>query len=150
MPEAVVIRPATPADLSGLADLLDSPLPFEGGAVDPETQRRGLEMMLNNGRGCVLAAQCADGTVIGLCAGQLTISTAEGGPAVLIKDVVVREDWRGQGIGARLMETMGRWAKGNEAGRLHCLADLGGDCAQDFSGHVDRRGTRLPDLHELQ
>jgi GNAT superfamily N-acetyltransferase len=80
--------------------------------------------MLNNGRGRVLAAEAADGTVVGLCSGQLTISTVDGGPAVLIQDVFVREDWRGQGIGPRLMDALGDWARENEAGRLSLLADM--------------------------
>jgi len=37
-------------------------------------------MMLNNERGCVLAAE-VNGQVIGMCSGQLTVSTEEDGPA---------------------------------------------------------------------
>lgn len=125
MPDAVIVRPATHEDLSGLARLRE-PLPSSGeGPGSGEDRRRcGLELMLNNGRGRVLAAEAADGTVVGLCSGQLTISTVDGGPAVLIQDVFVREDWRGQGIGPRLMDALGDWARENEAGRLSLLADM--------------------------
>ncbi|BDQ33435.1 GNAT family N-acetyltransferase [Pseudodesulfovibrio portus] len=144
MPEAVIIRSATAADIEGLVDLLEDLFSIEEDFdVDRDNQRRGLEMMLNNGRGCILAAQAADGTVVGMCSGQLTISTAEGGPAVLIEDVVVREDRRGQGIGARLLEDLARWAADNEAGRLQLLADSGNGPALGFYEHLGFERTRL-------
>ena len=144
MPEVVNVRLATSADIESLADLLETLFSIEEDfVVDRDNQRRGLEMMLNNGRGCVLAAQAADGTVVGMCTGQLTISTAEGGPAVLIEDVVVREDRRGQGIGARLMDAMAEWARGNEAGRLQLLADSGNEPALGFYEHLGWETTQL-------
>lgn len=144
MPEAVVIRPACVEDLEGLVDLLSTLFSIEEDfVVDRTRQRRGLEMMLNNGRGRILAAESADGTVVGMCSGQLTISTAEGGPAVLIEDVIVREDWRGQGIGARLMGGISDWARENEAGRLQLLADLDNEPALNFYGHLGWERTQL-------
>ena len=125
MPEAVVIRPATHEDIDTLMSLLDpSSSSGDSGSLDREVQRRGLELMLNNGRGRILTAS-ADRTVVGMCSGQLTNLTAEGGPAVLIQDVVVLEDWRGQGVGEQLISGLSRWARENEAGRLELLADLG-------------------------
>ena len=124
MPDSVIVRPATLEDLSGPARLRELPPSFgEGFGFREDRRRCGLEMMLNNGRGRVLAAEAADGTVVGLCSGQLTISTVDGGPAVLIRDVFVREDWRGQGVGPRLMDALGVWAREDEAGRLSLLAD---------------------------
>ena len=125
MPDTVIVRPATHEDLSGFARLREpSPSSGEGTGSGEDRRRCGLEMMLNNGRGRVLAAEAADGTVVGLCSGQLTISTVDGGPAVLIRDVFVREDWRGLGIGPRLMDALGVWAREDEAARLSLLADL--------------------------
>ena len=89
MPEAVVIRSAIRTDLPGLVSLFDP--------------RCDLELMLKTGRGRILIASVANGTMVGMCSGRLTIQTAEGGPAVLIEDVVVREDWRGQGLGELLI-----------------------------------------------
>jgi len=121
MPE-VTVRLATVEDIDSLALLLDHTSMGHGLAAD-ERQRSGLEMMLNNGRGRILAAQAADGTVVGMCSGQLTVSRADGDPAVLIEDIVVHEDWRGQGIGARLMDGINDWARTDRAARLHILAD---------------------------
>lgn len=130
MPDAVIVRPATHEDLNGLTRVPECSLLLgEEGASVQDLRRSGLEIMLNNGRGRVLAAQTADGTVVGLCAGQLTISTVDGGPAVLIQDILVHEDWRGQGVGARLMDALGSWAREDEVGRLRLLADLEGEPA---------------------
>ena len=38
-----------------------------------------------------------------MCTVQTLISTAEGGPVGLVEDVIVRADYRGHGIGARLL-----------------------------------------------
>jgi len=144
MPEAVVIRPAMLEDLDGLVGLLSALFSLEDDFVaDEERQRSGLEMMLNNGRGRILTACAADGTVVGMCSGQLTISTAEGGPAVLVEDVVVHQDWRGQGIGARLLDEISKWAEENKAGRLQLLADRGNRPAIDFYTHLGWHETNL-------
>ena len=145
MPEAIVIRPATHEDPDTLVSLLETPPSAEGhGAVERDRQRRGLELMLNNGRGRILTASAADRSVVGLCSGQLTVSMAKGGPAVLLRDMVVLEDWRGQGIGELLVDPIGRWARENEAGRLQLLADLGRVSLR--SGPEDRL-SYLPGTH---
>ncbi len=145
----ITVRSATHKDLDGLISLLASLFSIEEDfLVDEEKQRRGLEMMLNNGRGRILTAATADGTVVGMCSGQLTVSTVEGGPAVLIEDVVVHEDWRGQGIGARLMDGISTWAAENEAVRLQLLADIENIPALDFYKHLGWQQTQLTCLRK--
>ncbi|MEZ7195247.1 GNAT family N-acetyltransferase [Pseudodesulfovibrio karagichevae] len=143
MPEALVIRPATRADLPGLVSLLDSVSSLEKGTVGTDGRRRDLELMLKNGRGRILIASVADRTVVGLCAGRLTILEAEGGPAVLIEDVVVREDWRGQGLGEMLINRLTEWARADSAGRLMLLADPDAAPAHGFGYTAHRPGNRL-------
>ncbi len=144
MPEAVIVRPATHEDLETLAALLAALFSLEEDfAVDGERQRCGLKMMLNNGRGRILVAEAADGTVVGMCSGQLTISTAEGGPAVLVEDMVVREDRRGQGIGEKLLDALGAWARENQAGRLQLLADRNNESALGFYACLGWEKTNL-------
>jgi len=144
MSDAIIVRPARTEDLDGLVCLLETLFSIEDDfVIDTDKQRRGLEMMLNNGRGRILIAETANGTVVGMCSGQLTVSTAEGGPAVLIEDVVVHEEWRGQGIGAQLMDGITTWARGNEAGRLQLLADVENIPALDFYKHLGWQPTQL-------
>lgn len=140
MPEAVVIRPATRADLPGLVSLHRSVSSPGEDAADRDGRRRDPELMLKNGRGRILIANIADGTVVGLCSGRLTIQEAEGSPAVLIEDVVVREDWRGQGLGELLIHRLTEWARADNAGRLLLLADP--DAAPDprFGRNIHRPG----------
>ena len=143
MPEAVNIRPATFDDLDSLTGLIRDLSSIEEDFVqDGPRQRRGLEMMLNSGRGCILVAD-ADGAVVGMCSGQLTVPTAEGGPAVLVEDLLVHQDWRGRGIGSALMDSIAAWAKGNNQARLQLLADRNTVPALEFYKSLDWQPTRL-------
>jgi len=139
----VIIRPARPGDIDSLTELLKILFTIEEDFVfDEMRQRRGLRMMLDNDRACILTAE-ADGQVIGMCSGQLTVSTAEGGPALLVEDVVVRGDWHGRGIGRRLMESLGAWAGEKGASRLQLLADRNNGPALDFYGKLGWQTTEL-------
>lgn len=126
------IRPARPADLDRLTDLLGLLFAIEADfQADTARQQRGLRLMLESPQACVLVAE-ADRTVVGLATGQLTISTAEGGLALLVEDVVVEAAWRGQGIGRRLLDGLGDWAVAHGAHRLQLLADRNNETGLDF------------------
>ncbi|EGB14500.1 GCN5-related N-acetyltransferase [Pseudodesulfovibrio mercurii] len=143
MPEAVVIRPATRADLSGLVTLAGSASSPVEDRASGDGRRSDLELMLKNGRGRILIANVADGTVVGMCSGRLTILEAEGGPAVLIEDVVVREDWRGQGLGELLINRLTEWARADSAGRLMLLADPDAAPVPGLGRNIHRPGNDL-------
>jgi GNAT superfamily N-acetyltransferase len=98
---------------------------------DELRQRRGLALMLENERGCVLVAE-VEGQVVGMCTGQLLVSTAEGGLSLLVEDVVVQEQWRGRGVGRLLVEAISDWARVNKVSRLQLLADRNNVPALDF------------------
>lgn len=128
----VSIRSAEPADLNSLVSLLASLFAIEADFVfDESRQRRGLALMLENERGRVLIAE-AEGQVVGMCTGQLLVSTAEGGLSLLVEDVVVDERWRGRGIGRLLMAAISDWARTNKVSRLQLLADRDNIPAFDF------------------
>lgn len=118
-----ILRKARQHDLDRLTALLRLLFTIEEDFnFNEQKQRQGLALLLDNDRGCVLVAEEA-GQVIGMCTGQLVISTAEGGPSVLVEDVVVDPVHRGQGIGRALMNTMAGWALEQGATRLQLLAD---------------------------
>ena len=128
----ITIRPARPSDIDSLTLLLKALFAIEADfAFDETLQRHGLRLLLDNPRACVLVAM-TQGRVVGMCTGQLTISTAEGGPALLVEDVVVHEDWQGRGLGRRLMKKIGRWATDNRAHRLQLLADRNNRAGLEF------------------
>jgi len=128
----VKIRTAGPADLDSLVSLLAVLFSIEEDFVfDEPRQRRGLVLMLKNERGCVLVAE-AEGQVIGMCSGQLLVSTAEGGLSLLVEDVVVDEQWRGRGVGRLLIAAISDWSRANKVSRLQLLADCNNVPALDF------------------
>jgi ribosomal protein S18 acetylase RimI-like enzyme len=139
----VNIRAAKPADIDSLVSLLAALFLIEQDFVfDEPRQRRGLAMMLDNERGCVLVAE-SDGQVIGMCSGQSVISTAEGGLSLLVEDVVIDKQFRGRGVGRLLMEEMSGWAMVNNVSRLQLLADRNNDPALDFYRRLGWQTTEL-------
>ena len=128
----IVIRQARVGDLDDLVALLQILFNIEEDfSFDETRQRQGLSLMLENTQGVVLVAETG-GTVIGMCTGQLLISTAEGGPAVLVEDVVVHPERQGKGAGRLLMEAVIRWAESKKASRLQLLADRSNASALTF------------------
>lgn len=139
----VRMRSAEPADLAGLVSLLAALFAIEEDFVfDEPRQRQGLALMLENERGCVLVAE-AEGRVIGMCSGQLLVSTAEGGQSLLVEDVVVDEQWRGRGVGRLLLEAISDWARANQVSRLQLLADRNNTPALGFYGSLGWQTTEL-------
>lgn len=139
----VKIRPAVSSDIEALTSLLQILFSIEEDFFfNKSLQRRGLELMLTNERCCVLLAE-VNGQVVGMCSGQLTISTAEGGPALLAEDMVVLGDYRGQGIGQRLMAEVAEWGKTRGVSRLQLLADRNNTPALEFYKRLGWQTTEL-------
>ena len=138
-----VIRPARPDDLDALVELLRILFGIEADfAFDAARQRRGLAMLLVHEGAVVLVAEAA-GQVIGMCSGQLTISTAEGGFALLVEDVVVAQNWQGKGVGRALLAALEQWAADRNIGRLQLLADRNNAAALEFYRKLGWQGTEL-------
>lgn len=118
------IRPAAPGDLDDLVRLLGALFELEADfAPDPVKQRRGLAAMLAEpARRTVLVAEWA-GQVVGMVTGQVVVSTAEGGPSVLLEDLVLTEGARGAGLGRGLVEALEAWARERGATRVQLLVD---------------------------
>jgi len=140
----VEIRRASISDLEDLIELLRELFAFEADfTFDAEIQRRGLEMMLADTENrCVLAAHRV-GKVVGMCTAQIVVSTAEGGPAGLVEDLVVCQEWRGTGVGRRLAGGIEQWARSKGATRLQLLADRKNDNALGFYKKAGWRRTQL-------
>lgn len=121
------IREARPEDLDDLVELLGLLFSLESDfAPDPQKQREGLTLMLGKGPRVVLAAVSSNdgvGRVIGMATAQVVVSTAEGGPALLVEDVVVRPEARGLGVGKALITRIEAWGRRMGATRLQLLAD---------------------------
>jgi GNAT superfamily N-acetyltransferase len=118
------LRPAAPGDLDDLVRLLGALFALEADFTpDPARQRRGLAAMLADpARRAVLVAE-RDGALVGMVTGQVVVSTAEGGPSVLVEDLVVEEAARGAGLGRALVAAIEGWARERGATRVQLLVD---------------------------
>jgi GNAT superfamily N-acetyltransferase len=101
----ITIAPASEADIPELIDLLAVLFSIEQDfSPDPDKQRRGLATLLASPTGHIAIARDTTSRAVGMATAQLVISTAEGAPSAWVEDVVVREDWRGQGLGRALLD----------------------------------------------
>lgn len=143
----ISIRRAKMRDIDALCGLLYQLFSIEKDfTFNRIKQERGLEMMLDpKGMGkdrVVLVADVA-GVVVGMCSGQMTISTARGAASVLVEDVVVATEWQGKGIGKKLLGAVQKWAKDHGAARMQLLADKSNQNALEFYGHLGWQETNL-------
>lgn len=141
----VTIRTARPEDIPRMADLLAELFSIEADFTpDSEKQVRGLSALVAGpqGRACVLVAE-QGGMIAGMAMVQTLISTAEGGRVGLVEDVVVHRDFRGRGIGTRLIAAVVDWARSHGLARLQLLADRDNHRALDFYASRGWGSTRL-------
>ena len=137
------LRPAIPADIDSLIRLLEQLFTIEQDfTVNPDNQRRGLELMMQSDTAYMVVAEQAD-EVVGMASLQILISTADGGRAGLIEDLVVNAEHRGMGIGRSLIEHLIGWAEQQGLTRLQLLADLDNQPALDFYTKQNWQRTRL-------
>ncbi len=103
--EGLRIEPATLEDLPDLANLLhDLFTQEEDFRPDRERQMRGLRLILEQpSRGRIFVLRNAN-KIIGMINLLITISTAEGGFVLILEDLIIHHDHRGQGYGTQLLE----------------------------------------------
>lgn len=144
------IRRARQEDMDSLTVLLKVLFAIEKDFTFEETaQRQGLQLLLESASGCILVAEI-DRAVVGMCTGQLTISTAEGGLSLLVEDVVVERKWRGLGIAREMLDTLAQWAAGLGVSRLQLLADRNNAAALKFYDRLGWQQTRMICLRKRQ
>ena len=132
MRASIVIRPAVAADIPALGELLEVLFSLEADfRFDPVHAQRGLELMLREPRAAVLVADDA-GVAVGMVTMQELISTAEGGRVGLVEDMVVRDDYRGRGIGRALLSGIEAEARNRDYRRVQLLADRDNWPAREF------------------
>ena len=115
---------ATQADLPALADLLAELFSLEADfRPDRAKQLAGLQLILDNPASGQLFVLRLDGAVAGMANALITFSTAEGGRVLLLEDVIVSRNCRGNGAGRRLVEHVLAWAQSQGMSRVTLLAD---------------------------
>lgn len=129
----IEISQAEYRDLDQLADLLAELFTLENDfCPDREKQLHGLRLILDNpalGRLFVLRDQ---DRVAGMANMLITVSTAEGCRVAVLEDVIIGNEYRGKGLGRRLVEHVLAWAKTDGMTRITLLADRDNKAAMGF------------------
>jgi GNAT superfamily N-acetyltransferase len=144
-----LLRKAVPQDITVLISLLKILFSIEADfGFNEERQRHGLELMMASpDERCIIVAELDD-KIIGMCTAQLLITTAEGGKAALMEDMVIYEEHRKQGIGRALLSKIEEWALEHGAKRLELLADRNNTPALEFYRKLHWQQTQLIALHK--
>ncbi len=133
MISSIIIRKAEVFDINQMLQLFEQLFSIEEDFTFNEpVQSQGLAMMLNdNQHRCIMVASSGK-QVMGMCSAQLFVSTAEGGMAALIEDMVVAKTYQRQGIGKKLLHAIETWAVQKGVKRMQLLADRNNVKALDF------------------
>ncbi len=120
----ILIEPATMDDVPQLASLLsilfDQEADFH---PDGAKQARGIELIIREPNfGRIFVAR-EDGKVVGMVNLLFTVSTAEGGLAALLEDLIMKNGYRGRGAGTELLRHAIDFARTNGFSRITVLTD---------------------------
>jgi ribosomal protein S18 acetylase RimI-like enzyme len=137
------IRSAVLTDLEALTGLLGELFAIEEDfSPDTELQRTGLQQLMQEPGAVILVAETGQ-EIAGMCTVQTVISTAEGGPAGILEDLIIRGKYRRQGIGRALMAAAEKWAGERGLKRLQLLMESENEDALAFYFKMGWQGTGL-------
>lgn len=127
------VEPATIEDLPALTELVMNLFTLSGDFTpDRAVQERGLELILEQpSRGRIFVVR-NDDRIFGMVNLLFTISTARGGFVILMEDVVIHPDHRGQGYGTMLVNYVAEFAKQKHFKRITLLTDRISEESQEF------------------
>lgn len=130
------IEPATLDDLSELTELLmDLFAQEEDFTPNRDNQLRGLRLILEQpSRGRIFVVRNTH-KIVGMINLLITISTAEGGFVLLLEDLVIHSEHRGQGLGSRLLEYAIDFARQKKFLRITLLTDRPSDSRKFYLKH---------------
>ena len=140
------VEPATIEDLPALTELvMDLFSRSEDFRPDHEAQERGLRLILEQpNRGRIFVVRNHD-KIIGMVNLLFTISTARGGFVILLEDVVIHPDHRGQGYGSMLVDYVVDFAKQKSFKRITLLTDkLSAESQEFFKKHGFEHSHMVP------
>jgi len=127
------IEPATIEDLDELVDLLTVLFGEEADfQPDPRKQETGLRLILEQpSRGRIFVVR-NDNAIFGMVSLLFSISTAAGGFALNMEDVIIHPEHRHQGYGTQLMEHVFDFARKKDFTRITLLTDKMSAESQSF------------------
>jgi len=131
--KSVNIVPATAEDLPQLVELLMDLFDMEGD-FEPNysKQEDGLKLIIEHpNRGRILVIKNST-KIIGMVNMLFTISTAEGGLALILEDFIIHPMNRGMGYGKLLLNAVKDFAKNKDFKRITLLTDKISEESQRF------------------
>jgi len=146
MHELTRIEPATIEDLPLLTELLMDLFRQEPDfRPDYSNQMRGLRLILEQpSRGRIFVLRTAN-QILGMINLLFTISTAEGGFVIILEDLIIHQNFRGQGFGSELLKYALEYAKQKDFLRITLLTDLVNDQSRAFfEKHGFQRSEMVP------
>ncbi len=131
--QAIQIDFAGNADIEAMADLLHDLFTLESD-FQPQRAKQlaALRWILDHPAQGRLFVLRDDSRVVGMANALISISTAEGGPVLILEDVIVAASHRGGGQGRRLIEHVLAWAATQGMSRVTLLADKDNAAALAF------------------
>lgn len=118
------VREARDGDVAAMVELLGYLFKQEADFVPgPTKQQRALELLLAQPTLGRLFVLTRGQKILGMVSLLFTISTAEGGKAAWLEDLIVRPDQRGKGLGTRLLRAAIEWARREGLSRITLLTD---------------------------
>lgn len=131
--DAPRVEPATIEDLPALTELvMDLMSRSDDFTPDRAVQERGLRLILEQpNRGRIFVVRNKD-KIFGMVNLLFTISTARGGFVILMEDVVIHPDHRGQGYGRMLVDYVVDFARQKNFKRITLLTDKMSAESQEF------------------
>jgi ribosomal protein S18 acetylase RimI-like enzyme len=129
----VQIRPATLDDIPRLCELLAILFAQEADFVaDPQRQTRALSLIVGNVEIGHIYCAVDSSVIIGMVSILFTVSTAEGGRAAWLEDMIFDPAWRGKGVGQQLLAHALSQAKAAGCLRVTLLTDQSNEAAVRF------------------
>ena len=120
-------------DIETMADLLHELFTLESDfRPQREKQLAALRWILDHPDHGRLFVLRDGGRVVGMANALISISTAEGGPVLILEDVILAAGHRGSGHGRRLVEHVLAWAATHGMSRVTLLADRDNAAALAF------------------
>ena len=120
----ITLGEAGESDLEAMAELLGELFTLESDFVAArDKQLRALRQILTTPQIGRLFALRVDGELCAMANALITVSTAEGGPVLLLEDVIVKAGWRRRGYGRLLVDHVFAWGRQAGMTRVTLLAD---------------------------
>jgi GNAT superfamily N-acetyltransferase len=129
----LTVRRAAPGDVPALVPLLVQLFTQETEFTPaPELQARGLAAIIGDPRVGVVVLGEDEGRAVGMANLLYTTSTALGTRVAILEDMVVDKDWRGRGVGSKVLAFAIETVRADGCARITLLSDRENASAHRF------------------